>query len=303
MKKRTVLLICPIVIIVMCLILATGCKKDKGDNNNLNALNLDFVQIPGGTFIMGSPQIDEWSRPEEIEHEVTLSTFRMTKYEITNTQYAIFLNEKGIGSNGIYPAATYPDIALIDASNDVFKCYLQYTGSKWVSVTGYENDPVLSVSWYGATEFASYAGGSLPTEAQWEYACRGNTTTPFNTGDCLSNLNANYCWIYTYKTCPNTNTTYPGKALAVGTYPANAFGLFDMHGNVREMCSDWYGAYHAFPQTDPTGPVHTGSTEGWSHVERGGSFIDSPQFCRSAFRFDGAGIKGCDYVGFRIVRQ
>jgi formylglycine-generating enzyme len=299
MKRRTAFLVFP-VIMGMCSILTTGCRKDKVDNNNPVPLNLDFVQIPAGTFTMGSPASDDWAGSDETEHQVTLSAFKMTRFEITNAQYAIFLNAKNIGRNGLDAAGTNPEEALIDAYSGVFECFLHYIDGQWVPDAGYENNPVLCVSWYGATEFAAYAGGSLPTEAQWEYACRGNTTTPFNTGDCLTNLQANYCWIYSFRDCPNTNTTYPDKVLAVGTYPANAFGLFDMHGNVREMCSDWYGSYPTTPQTNPTGFVPIGSTLGYYHVERGGSFVDSPKFCRSASRFFG-GSKGCDYVGFRVV--
>ena len=300
-KRRTAFLTYLILITQMFLILSTGCKKELVDNNNPIPLNLDFVQIPAGTFNMGSPVSETWPGSDETQHQVTLSAFKMTKYEITNAQYAIFLNAKKIRFDGLYPAGTNPAQALIDAYSNSYECFLKYTGGKWAPVAGYENYPVLCVSWYGASEFASYAGGSLPTEAQWEYACRGKTTTPFNTGDCLASSEANYCWIYNYKTCPNTNTISPGKVQAVGTYPANAFGLFDMHGNVWEMCSDWYGAYSTTPQTNPTGFIHPGSTLGYFHVLRGGCYLDSQQFCRSACRNSG-GNNGCDYMGFRIVQ-
>ena len=104
-------------------------------------------------------------------------------------------------------------------------------------------------------------GGHLPTEAQWEYACRAGTTTTFNTGICLNNLQANYNWAYPYNTCTNTNMTYPGKTQSVGSYSPNAFGLHDMHGNVWEWCNDWYGTYYIGPQTDPTGSA-TGTSPG-----------------------------------------
>ncbi len=309
MKKRTAFSISLLIILGMCIIHTTGCKKDNSENNDpdpLMPLKLNFAQIPAGTFIMGAPVSESWSGTDEIEHQVTLSSFYITRYEITNVQYAAFLNAKNIGSNGLYAAGTYPAVALIYAYDDVFKCFLHYTDGQWITDTGYENYPVLCVSWYGASEFATFVGGSLPTEAQWEYACRANTTTPFNTGDCLTNLQANYSWTYPYKDCPNTDTTYLGKVQAVGTYPANAFGLFDMHGNVSEWCTDWYGPYPTTPQTNPTGFIPpfippTPSGGGYYHVVRGGSFVSMGKFCRSASRF-WAGSH-CDYVGFRIVKS
>jgi formylglycine-generating enzyme required for sulfatase activity len=127
---------------------------------------------------------------------------------------------------------------------------LIYSENRWIPTTGYENHPVVNVTWFGAREFASYIGGFLPTEAQWEYACRAGTTTPFNTGSCLTNLQANYNWSYTYNVCSNTNTTSLRETQAVGKYPANAYGLHDMHGNVFEFCSDLYGAYPTTSQTN-----------------------------------------------------
>jgi formylglycine-generating enzyme required for sulfatase activity len=122
----------------------------------------------------------------------------MSKYEITNTQYAAFLNARGIGSNGLYAAGAYPTQALIYASSGSYDLGLHYSGSQWTPVAGYETSPVINVTWYGATEFATYAGGTLPTEAQWEYACRAGTTTPFSTGNYLTNLQANYNWANPY---------------------------------------------------------------------------------------------------------
>lgn len=260
-----------------------------------NPINLTLVNIPGGTFTMGSPTTEVNRNGDEVEHQVTLSSFRMSKYEITNAEYAAFLNAKNIGSNGIYAAGAYPTQQLIYASSGIYDWGLHYTGSQWVPVAGYENHPVINVTWYGSTEFATYAGGTLPTESQWEYACRGNTTTPFHTGACLSNVQANYDWAYPYSTCTNTITTFPGATQAVGSYPANAYGLQDMHGNVWEWCSDWYGAYPTTLQINPTGP-----TAGSYRVIRGGSWNYYAQHCRSADRSIAPGL---DYytLGFRVV--
>ena len=251
----------------------------KPTSTPVNPVSLQMVNIPGGTFTMGSPTNEPGRVSRETQFQVTLSAFRMSKYEITNAQYAAFLNAKSIGSDGKYAAGAYPTERLIYASSGSRNWGLNYTGGKWVPVSGYENHPVIDVTWYGATEFATYAGGTLPTEAQWEYACRAGTSTPFNTGNFLTNLQANYNWAYPYNGGANTVTTYPGKTQAVGSYPANAWGLHDMHGNVWEWCSDWYDAYPTTAQTNPTGAA-TGSYR----VIRGGSWYFFAPGCRSAYR-------------------
>ena len=256
------------------------------------ASSIQTVLIPAGTFLMGSPESEVSRDANETQHPVTLTAFRMSKYEITNTQYAAFLNAKSIGSNGIYATAGYGTQNLIYAHS----WGLTYSGTQWVPVTGYENAPVINVTWYGATEYATYIGGTLPTEAQWEYACRAGTTTPFNTGTCLTNTDANYNWGDPYMTCTNTVTTSPGKTQTVGTYAPNAYGLYDMHGNVWEWCADWYGTYPTTAQTNPTG-----TTTGSIRVIRGGGWGDDAQYCRSAIRSDGYPNDYGDGIGFRVV--
>jgi len=263
--------------------------------NSSNPLNLTLVNIPAGTFTMGSPAGEVDRGPDETQYQVTLSAFRMSKYEITNTEYAAFLNAKSIGSNGLYAAGAFPTEALIYVSANPYDFGLHYTAGQWVPVTGYGNHPVIEVTWYGSAEYATYAGGTLATEAQWEYACRGNTTAPFNTGACLSDTQANYSWGFPYSTCTNTNTPYPATSQTVGSYTANAYGLQDMHGNVAEWCSDWYGTYPTAAQTNPTG-ASTGS----SRVVRGcGWNFDTP-LCRSANRYDYTPNSDSS-IGFRVV--
>jgi len=255
--------------------------------------NISTVNIPEGTYIMGSPVTEPFRKSDETQYQVTLSAFRMSVFETTNAQYADFLNAERIGNDGKYAAGAYPTQALIAGTSS---WGLTYSGSQWVPEVGYENNPVINVTWYGATEFATYVGGTLPTEAQWEYACRAATTTPFNTGTCLSNIQANYDWAYPYSTCTNTYTTLPGKTQAVGTYPPNTYGLFDMHGNVWEWCSDWYGAYPTTAQANPTGAA-TGSRR----IFRGGSWGHSTQSCRSAYRYDLNPSSYTNSGGFRVV--
>jgi len=252
--------------------------------------------IPAGTFTMGSPATEANRMSDETQHQVNLSVFKMSKYETTNAQYAAFLNAKGIGSNGLYTAGAYPTQPLIYASSGSIDCGLHYIGGQWIPVSGYENTPIINVTWYGAAEFATYAGGRLPTEAEWEYACRAGTTTPFNTGSCLTNLQANYKWSLPYSSCTNSVTISPGKTMLVGTYNANGYGLYDMHGNVYEWCSDWYGSYSISTQTNPTG-----STTGSLRVMRGGAWSYGAQICRSALRASSNPTTPSGDVGFRVV--
>ena len=252
---------------------------------------IETALIPAGTFLMGSPNTESGRGTDEIQFSVTLNEFKMSKYEITNAQFAAFLNAKNIGSNGINPSGTYPTQVLVRSN---LYGGMTYTGVKWEPVSGYENFPAINVTWYGASEFAAYVGGILPSEAQWEYACRAGTTTPFNTGDCLSNTQACYYWPLPYNTCKNTVTT-SGDIQAVGSYPANAYGLYDMHGNVDEWCSDWYGTYPTVAQSNPAG-----AAMGSHRVVRGGSSTSSAQDCRSANR---SYMQAINYynLGFRVV--
>jgi formylglycine-generating enzyme required for sulfatase activity len=256
--------------------------------------------IPAGTFIMGSPATEVGRSNNETQHAVTLSAFHISKYLITNAQYAAFLNAKNIDI--IYAAGAYPTEALIypsspsSPSGNFCDWGLHYNDTLWVPVAGYENNPVIYVTWYGAAEFATYVGGTLPTEAQWEYACRAGTTTPFNTGTCLTNLQANYDWRYPYDTCTNTVTTSPGTTQPVGSYPANAYGLYDTHGNVGEWCADWFGTYPTTAQTNPTG-----ASAGSCRVLRGGNFGTNAQNCRSSRRGFTLPSGSNGGFGFRVV--
>jgi formylglycine-generating enzyme required for sulfatase activity len=258
-------------------------------------LNIETALIPAGTFTMGSPTSEPERYANEVQHQVTLSAFRMSKYETSNAQFAAFLNAKNIASNGLYALGAYPSEPLIYdcGSNNG----LSYTGSQWHAATGFEDYPVVCATWFGATEFATYAGGRLPTEAEWEYSCRGNTTTPFNTGACLNNTQANYRWNLPYTGCSNTNTAYPNQTQSINNYSANAYGLYNMHGNVWEWCADWFGDYITSEQTNPVGP-----STGEVRVIRGGSWFSNAQDCRSSVR-GGAYPDTNDYYffGFRLA--
>jgi formylglycine-generating enzyme required for sulfatase activity len=163
--------------------------------------------------------------------------------------------------------------------------------------------PVEQVSWDDAQEFIQklnqMEGAShyrLPTEAEWEYACRAATTTPFFTGGCISTGQANYNGNYPGENCPKG--TYRKKTVKAGSFPPNAWGLHDMHGNVWEWCQDWYGTYPSGPVVDPKGP-----DKGKQRVLRGGSWSGGARLLRSAFRNRVTpGYRG-DLIGFRVARD
>jgi len=265
-----------------------GCDEDQPPKANIT---IATEEIPAGTFTMGSPNSEIGRDMFEQQHQVNLSAFRMSKYEITNTEYAAFLNAKGVDRYGHYVEGPFTEEILVTANTG---WGLWYSDNQWVPVKGYENHPVINVRWFGAAEFAAYAGGRLPTEAEWEYACRGGTNTPFNTGVCLDDTQGNYAWDSPYNICTNTNSVNANKTQPVGTYAPNAYGLYDMHGNVWEWCSDFLQSYPIVPQTHPTGPE-----KGVARIFRGGSWNTDAQFCRSAFRQQDFYEEGV--VGFRIV--
>ena len=240
-------------------------------------LNIETVLIPAGTFTMGSPATEPQRISTEVQHQVTLNAYRMSKYETSNAQFAAFLNAKSIGSNGVYELGAYPTQVLIFANTSFG---LIWTGTQWQPVAGKENFPIVNVTWFGAAEFATYAGGRLPTEAEWEYACRGNTATAFSTGACLNNTQANYRWDFPLTGCINSSYAYPNQPQAINSYSPNAFGLYNMHGNVWEWCADWADAYTTAAQTNPSGP-----STGTYRILRGGSLANDASQSRSAIRY------------------
>jgi formylglycine-generating enzyme required for sulfatase activity len=224
---------------------------------------IEWADIPAGTFTMGSPT-DEVSREaDETRHQVTLSAFKMSKYEVTFEQYDVFCDANG---------------------------RKKPRNQGW----GRGKHPVINVTWNDAVAFADWMGCRLPTEAEWEYACRAGTTTPYNTGENLTTAQANYNGKYPYNN--NAKGKYRKKTMPVGSFAANAYGLYDMHGNVWEWCSDWYGDYSTLAQTDPKGP-----SSGSFRVVRGGSWFYFAVSCRSAFRFTCSPANRISLIGFRLV--
>lgn len=230
-------------------------------------MEIDYVKIPGGTFMMGSTESEAGRQQDEMQHQVTLSSFWMSKNEITFAQYDYFCEKTG---------RSKPDDEV------------GHRGMNW----GRGNRPAINVSWDDAVAFATWMGGRLPTEAEWEYACRSGTTTPYNTGDTITWEQCNLSQEYGSKLSHlNLNKTSP-----VGSYPPNQWGLKDMHGNVAEWCSDWYAAYSPNPQLNPKGPEL-----GKFRITRGGVWESDHILNRSALRASTYQDEKSEFLGFRIV--
>jgi len=259
---------------------------------------IEWAIIPAGTFTMGSPvsEVDKSLWDNETQHQITLSAFKMSKYEVTVSQFKTFVDatgyitdaDKGTGEvpgSGIWADTTFESKAGVNWECDE-KGNLR-------PETEYDH-PVIHVSWSDAKAFADWMGCLLPTEAEWEYACRAGTTHTFNTGNKISTSQANYNGSHRYEDQPEGE--FRRKTMPVGSFAPNEWGLYDMHGNVWEWCSDWYGKYKKKVQTDPKGRAN-----GTYKIYRGGSWFDDAWKCRSAFR-GGAftWIRDC-FIGFRLV--
>ncbi|MEM1369010.1 MAG: formylglycine-generating enzyme family protein [Cyanobacteria bacterium P01_H01_bin.15] len=231
---------------------------------------LEMVSIPGGKFLMGYE--------DEEQHEVTVHNFFISKYPITQVQWRTVANLPNL------------EPKLEDPEPSHFKG---------------DNLPVEQVSWHDAVVFcerlSQLTGRNyrLPSEAQWEYACRAGKQTPFYFGKTLTTDLANYNGNSTYGGGPKGE--YRERTAPVGSFPANGFGLYDMHGNVYEWCADpWHDNYEGAP-TDGSAWI-TGGDEKY-RILRGGGWYDDPEDCRSARRVDlRPGLRD-DVIGFRVMSE
>ena len=237
-------------------VMAQEVKPGKVDVIDLGKdVKLEMVLVPAGKFVMGSLESEKGRSKDETQHEVILTKpFYMGKYEVTQEQWeAVMVNNRSF-----------------------------YRGPKL---------PVTSVSWKDCQEFIKKlnekksGGYRLPTEAEWEYACRAGTTTAYSVGDKITPKDANY------------RDSKIGEPVAVGSYKPNVFGLYDMHGNVWEWCEDWKADYPAGAVTDPKGPA-----TGRYRVLRGGSFDSNGLDARSSLRVvNEPSFRLVDF-GFRLAR-
>lgn len=235
-----------------------------------NGVSLEMAAIPGGTFMMGSPENEEGRLPDEPQHQVTVPSFFMGKYPVTQAQYQTIM-----GTNPSH-----------------------FKGS---------NRPVERVCWNDAVAFcqelSQRAGRNyrLPSEAEWEYACRAGTTTPFHFGETITTDLANYDGNYTYG--DEVEGINRVETTEVGSFGvANNFGLYDMHGNVLEWCQDnWHSNYEDVPTDENAWLNNTSSS--YRKLLRGGSWIVIPEDCRSAYRhYEDGDFDDCNLdIGFRVV--
>jgi formylglycine-generating enzyme required for sulfatase activity len=253
-----------------CCMLAASSLLAQSPKMITNSIGIKLVLIPKGTFLMGWPIKEEGRSNEEVQHQVIITEdYYLGVTEVTQGQY-----EKVIGSN----------------PSEFQKQFMRKSVSSM--------HPVEQVSWEDAAEFCKtlsdlpeekQAGRvyRLPTEAQWEYACRAGSKTAFGFGESSKSL-GDYAWFGEH---------IKGQTHPVGKKKANAWGLYDMHGNVSEWCSDWYGDYPKGAVSDPFGPL-----KGSDRVNRGGSFGNIATLCRSASRsgFDPSSYRDHD-IGFRVA--
>ena len=234
-----------------------------------NGVTLDMVAIPGGTFLMGSPNSEAGRRGSESpQHSVTIAPFHIGKFAVTQAQYQAIVGKNPSGFKG-------------------------------------EKRPVEKVSWEDAIAFCqklSKRTGNLyrlPSEAEWEYACRAGTTTPFYFGETITTDRVNFNGNHPYGSAPKG--IYRAQTTDVGSLPPNGFGLHDMHGNIREWCEDHLHRNYNGAPIDGRAWVNPDALENAYRMLRGGSWFSIPQDCRSAVRSGNSPDDRIDVIGFRVV--
>lgn len=263
-----------------------------------------FVLIYGGQFTMGSPENEVDRSADETQHQVKVSDFYLCKYTVTYAEFKKFIEASGYqtdtektGSSNISEGPDRNQKKVVNWRHD-------HTGN--LRQPAEENHPVLHVSWndtFAYCEWLSISIGKtfrLPTEAEWEYACRAGTATPFNTGTNLTTDQANYNGNYPYN--HNNKGLYRKSTVAVDNFAPNSWGLYNMHGNVWEWCRDWYGEKY-YDECKAKGIVDnlSGPVKGMDRVLRGGGWGRDACRCRSAYRSNGTPDSSYNDVGFRLV--
>ena len=305
----------------------SGLPKPSGDPAKPSGM----VWVPGGTFLMGS---NRHYREEQPPRYATVTGFWIDRTEVTNAQFAAFVAATGyktVAERGLN-AKDYPGLppeALVPGAMgfkepakgqpvhvDIMEWWHYVPGANWrhpngpgSSIEGKDNNPVVQVAYADAAAYAKWAGRSLPTEAEWEYAARGGLNgKDFAWGDEQTpegRYMAN-TWQGFFPYSDEKNDGYHGTA-PVGCFPPNGYSLFDMIGNVWEWATDWYEPGHKFADgdVDPTGPAKMTKTVGGPlHVIKGGSWLCADNFCaryRPAARQPEEADLGASHIGFRTV--
>ena len=255
----------------------------------------EMVSVPGGSFQMGDTAGGGYSDEKPV-HTVTLASFYMGKYEVTQGQYRAVMGSNpsssyGVGDNyPVYYVSWYDalvfcnKLSISEGLTPAYRINNSTDPSAWGSAPTSSNS-----TWNAVTIVSGSTGYRLPTEAQWEYAAKGGNGSPGNYTYAGSNNPGDVAW-YSSNSGSGTHT--------VGTKAPNGLGLYDMSGNVWEWCWDWYGDYSDEAQTDPQGA----SSESSLCVYRGGSWFDSVVFIRSVYRALSDPSNRYEWNGFRLVR-
>ena len=275
---------------LLCMLIATSAalSQETAKSNTdsqpeviTNSIGMKLIRIPAGRFRMGSPSSEAERERDESLHDVQITKpFLMGIYEVTQGEFA-----------------------KIDQKPKPF-----FSGNG-------PDFPIENIEWNTAADFCKKLSAlpdemkagrkyRLPTEAEWEYACRAGTTTPFSFGNSLSSTQANFNGNFPYGGAEKG--PYVRKTVKVGSYPPNAFGLYDMHGNVSEWCADWYDPeyYNSSPEENPKGPPVGALSDDYNNfflVVRGGSWLDDGRGCRSAYRQRAMHRNSYRLIGFRVV--
>jgi formylglycine-generating enzyme required for sulfatase activity len=277
-------------ILALVVLVASGLSAGRAadeEKNITNSIGMKLVLIPAGKFQMGSPETEEGRESKELQHEVTITRpFYLGVYEVTQREWETVVQKKA-------------------------------NTSKFNSNRGGSLDhPAENMNWRQAVDYCKKlsalpaekeAGRTyrLPTEAEWEYACRAGTTTPVHYGKSLSSKEANFNGNFPYGGAEKGD--YLRKTEKVGSHAPNAWGLYDMHGNVAEWCSDYYDPkyYSTGPKEDPKGPAKgvfpTDYENDFYRVVRGGCWVDEAVACRSAYRFRAMPHDAYQLIGLRLV--
>ena len=271
-----------------------------------NSLGMEFFPIRPGSFVMGSPDEENAGLDDEKQHQVTLTKkFYMQTTEVTVGHFRQFVEATGYKTK----------------AETTGGCYVSTKGGRWKKKRGsnWENPgfgeaaeshqtddhPVTCVTWNDAQAFVEWLSNKegktygLPTEAEWEYASRAGTNTPFSSGRCLSTDQANYGGVGPhFSDCEDVYRVNRKGPIKVASLAPNPWRLFDMHGNVSEWCQDWYGSYSEGPVTDPKGP-----SSGTDRVMRGGYWFTDAHGSRSAKRWRFLPNIPSNAIGFRLVMR
>ena len=305
MNRKVVALIVAIfiVVIIVGVIFAISNRENSRTNNSSSGETINntvevgedrLVFINGGSFEMGSPETEMQRETDETQHEVTVSDFYIGKYEVTQSEYEEVMGENPSNFSG--DNLPVENVTWYDAIEYCNKL------SEREELT-----PVYTIDGENVSWDRSANGYRLPTEAEWEYAARAETTTPFNTENSISDEEANYYGHYPYGIEENYFSqenleTEPGEyrqtTVAVNSFSPNKWGLYNIHGNVAEWCFDYYGEYDLGNTNNPSGP-----TTGTLRVNRGGGWNDYAKHLRSSYRASTTPDQRMSNIGFRVARN